>query len=139
MSITKIGPYKIVEEEVTNVNVMNVQLVTMLFDLSEDMELTTDLSNRIQSSFQDADKVSFIAAYRDQITPQSYIGLAMVKWLTPDSDDENLDPSDYCFPLFVAHKHVGEASVTEIIENYILTKAQSQQYLQETTKELFGE
>ena len=139
MSITLVGPYKLLEEDVFFTEDIDIRLATLLFDLSGDEMLTRRIATNMQSAFQDAERITFISAYKNQITPKSFVGLAMVKWTTPDEEERDLEVSDYCFPLFVAHKDIFENAVTEILEKYIYMKAKSQQYTQEITRDLFDE
>lgn len=139
MSITAMGIYKLVEEDVFFSEDIDIRLATLFFDLSEDEHLTRRIAVSMQPTLYNAERVTFISAYKNQITPKSFVGLAMVKWTTSNQDEKHLEVSDYCFPLFVAHKEVFDSEVTDILEKFIYMKAQSQQYAHEITRELFDE
>lgn len=137
MTVTYIQNYKILEEETTSSSHALSRTRTLLFDLSQDFALTSHLSHKMDSLLYDAEKITFISAYYNAITPGTFSGLAVVKWLPIDPTVE--DVTDYCYPLFVASRDQGNTQLTEIIENYIYHKAQSQQYAAELTRGLFDD
>jgi hypothetical protein len=84
--------------------------------------------------------VSFISVYKHHISPVTFVGLAVAKWLTPDDDESGLSDSDYCYPVFVAVNNLyQEDNINEMIMNYLMLKATSQKFAQELTKEIFDE
>jgi hypothetical protein len=139
MSITQSNGYKIVEEESTSLVSTRLMLSTLMFDLSEDIVMTNQIVTNMLSQLEEQDKVSFISLYRNQITPNSYCALGLVKWVIPDSSDEYLAASDYCYPLFVAIKDPEDSDAGEVIQKFVFEKAESQHLTEEIMKEVFDE
>lgn len=139
MSITFSDGYKIVEEESTSLITSRLMLSTLMFDLSEDITMTSQVVTAMMAQLEADDRVSFISLYKNQIAPNSFSALGLVKWVTPDSSDEYLTASDYCYPLFVAIKNPDDSDAGEIIQKFVVEKAESQHLTEEIMKEVFDE
>jgi len=132
MSVTIINEYKIVDDEVTNIYSVNTRLAVLMQDLTGDPDFTAKMTVQLMANLADADKVAFISIYKDNITPDKFVGLSVVKWIEPaDPYDPSLVVSDHWYPVLVTHRDSEESNLLSVLSQFIDMKMESQQIVQE--------
>jgi hypothetical protein len=132
MSVTIIDRYKIVDSEVTDIYSVDTHLAVLMQDLTGDPDFTSQMTAQLMINLADADKVVFISIYKENITPDKFVGLSVVKWIEPaDPTDPAVVVSDHWYPVLVTHRDTEETNLLAVLSQFIDMKMESQQIVQE--------
>lgn len=137
MSIFSIEGYKLIEEEVTDLTEIFVRAYQLLIDLGSDEIMGSNFVAQLGESLDDLPSVSFLTIYKDYVIPKNYVGIALIKWITPAEYNDYLAPSDFCVPLFIAQKALPEfADAAQVMEDFIRLEAEARHYSYELRESL---
>lgn len=136
-TITQFSSFKVLEQDIEDKSIVPQMVFMMMSDLAGESHTARAIANNIGHQYLDADKVTFISAYQDFISPVTYTALALVKWVTP-SETTYLSASDFCIPLFIASRVQNNTEIIKLLEAFIVQKAESYKVSYETMKEIYN-
>lgn len=129
MSIRSIGNYKLIEEETNDPYEIAAMAYTLMIDLGSDEALTKRFVEQLEEPLEDASAVSFVTAYKNYVVPHNLAGVALIKWLEPETGTPSLAASDFCEPLFIAQKAIPVfVDAASVLEDFIRVEAEARLY-----------
>lgn len=137
-TITSVGSFKVVEQEIEDKSVIPQMVFILMSDLAGESYTAQTVASTVIQQYYDAEKLTFISAYQDFISPATYTALALVKWVLP-SETTHLSASDFCVPLFIASRIQNNFEIVKLLEGFIIQKAESYKVSYETMEELFDD